>query len=59
MLKAEMAKREEDIRVEAHLSPKEFLDYQKIMQEKDWSKKKLAENIIKEYIANWKKKKLR
>lgn len=55
MAKAVMAKKETDIRIEAHVSPELFKDFEKIMQEKDWSKKKLAENIIKEFIANWKK----
>jgi hypothetical protein len=57
MEKVLVPKREDDIRVEAHLSPEDYKVFEKIMHEKDWSKKKLAENIIKEYIANYKKKK--
>jgi hypothetical protein len=56
MAKQEMPKRENDIRIEAHLSPEEYKVFEKIMQDKDWSKKKLAENIIKEYLVNYKKK---
>lgn len=57
MEKTQVPKKENDIRIEAHLPPEFYKDFEKIMGEKDWSKKKLAENIIKEYIANWRKKK--
>jgi hypothetical protein len=54
---SDMAKKEKDIRIEAHLSPEDFAVFSEIMKEKDWSKKKLAENIIKERLEQWKKKK--
>jgi len=52
-----MPKRIDDKRVEAHLSPEEFKIFEAIAIEKQWSKKKLAENIIREFLKSNKKKK--
>lgn len=52
-----MAKRETDKRVEAHLSPEEYKQFESIAMEKQWSKKKLAENVIRDFIKQSKVKK--
>lgn len=51
-----MTKREEDKRIEAHLNPEEFAQFSAIAKAKQWSNKKLAENIIREYLKKSKSK---
>jgi hypothetical protein len=50
-----MPKRVEDKRIEAHLSPEQFEQFKKIAQEKQWSNKKLAENVIRDFLTAQKK----
>jgi hypothetical protein len=50
-----MPKRDNDKRIEAHLSPEEFKAFESIANEKQWSKKRLAENIIREFLKTKKK----
>lgn len=45
-----MPKRETDKRIEAHLTPEEYTAFKAIADEKQWSNKKLAENVIREYL---------
>jgi hypothetical protein len=51
-----MPKRADLKRVEAHLTPDEHLQFVAHAKEKDWSAKKLAENIIRDYLKELKKK---
>lgn len=51
-----MPKKETDKRVEAHLTPDEYKQFEAIANEKQWSKKKLAENVIREFLKKNKKK---
>jgi hypothetical protein len=53
----EMAKKENDTRIEAHLSPEDIKKFDAVAKEKDWSRKKLAENIIKDFLKMQKVKK--
>lgn len=44
-------------RVEAHLPPEYTAQFEALAKEKDWSDKKLAENIIIEHLKSLKSKK--
>jgi hypothetical protein len=56
-LAAEMPKDPTKIRIEAHLTPDEFKQFAALAKDKDWSNKKLAENIIKAHLETLKKAK--
>lgn len=45
-----MPKRETDKRIEAHLTPDEHAQFKAIADEKQWSLKKMAENVIRDFI---------
>jgi hypothetical protein len=51
-----MPKNPETKRVEAHIPPEWIKEFEALAKEKDWSHKKLAENIIIEYLKARKKK---
>lgn len=52
-----MPKDPEKKRIEAHLTPDEFAHFEAIAKEKQWSLKKLNENIVREFLKTQKKKK--
>jgi hypothetical protein len=53
----DMPKAPETKRVEAHIPPEWIEQFEALAKEKDWSSKKLAENIIIEHLKSLKKKK--
>lgn len=53
---ADMPKKEETKRVEAHLMPDKYEALKAIAEEKQWSVKKMAENIILWYLDSVKPK---
>lgn len=56
-LSGAMPKDPEKKRIEAHLSPKDFQQFEAIAKANYWSNKKLAEIIILQYLEQQKKKK--
>lgn len=54
---SDMPKRKEDKRIEAHLSPDEYKQFESVAKDKQWSNKKLAENIIRDFLKTLKAKK--
>lgn len=54
---SDMPKRKEDKRIEAHLPPEDYKQFEAVAKEKQWSNKKLAENIIRDFLKTLKPKK--
>lgn len=52
-----MPKKEENKRVEAHLNKEEYKQFEAEAKSRQWSLKKLNENVIREFLAAQKKKK--
>lgn len=56
-LVADMPKSKETKRVEAHLMPDKYTELESFAKERQWSVKKMTENIILWYLESMKKSK--
>jgi uncharacterized protein YbaP (TraB family) len=57
ILAAEMPKSKDTKRVEAHLNPDKYAQIEALAKERQWSVKKMTENIILWYLESLKPKK--